>query len=610
MSSSKKIDIICIVISVLALILTVLFMFGEKLGIKTLIDEDAEANSDLVYFTKNDLNGNWSTNSATRIRFNGSKISITGTGAYEKDGFVHITSSGYFLASGTLDDGKIIVEADKNDKIWLALGGVSMNCSDDACIRIDNADKVFLTLVAGTENTLISGATYSEATLSSGTDGVIFSHDDLTINGSGILNVQAGYKHGIVSNDALVITGGDIYVSAVSSALRANENMRICAATLRLESDNKGIVVDDEGSYLYVESGKIGIYSEDDAIHCTGEVKLAGGEISIKAGDDGIRSDVSVDISGGTVNIELCYEGIEAPTVNISGGATTIYPVDDGINANGGSNEMGGPSGNGGQGGMAPNGNGSSDGSGDGGQGEMTPNGNGSSDGSGNDGQSGMTPPDGNGSPDGSVDGGQGGEKSDSTNGNTSVTPTVTISGGTLTIINKDGNDADGIDSNGSVYISGGKVRVFLNGDGSNNAVDYGSESGGVFEISGGDVILAGGMAMAEAPTSSLNQSSIFLSISTVEAEATLTVTDSANPDFSLTETLPTSFSNITISNPAFTEGSTVTMIINEDEYVYENIALIVESGNTNSAWAGRPDGDSSEGSDGSSGRPQTPDRK
>ena len=43
-------------------------------------------------------------------------------------------------------------------------------------------------------------------------------------------------------------------------------------------------------------------------------------------------------------------------------------------------------------------------------------------------------------------------------------TPCVTISGGSVTIINESGMDADGIDSNGDIRITGGKVMVSLEG--------------------------------------------------------------------------------------------------------------------------------------------------
>ncbi|MBQ6727702.1 MAG: hypothetical protein IJQ87_02060, partial [Clostridia bacterium] len=50
--------------------------------------------------------------------------------------------------------------------------------------------------------------------------------------------------------------------------------------------------------------------------------------------DDGIHADTNLKIAGNTViNILTCYEGIEAQTIDISGGETTINALDDGVNA-------------------------------------------------------------------------------------------------------------------------------------------------------------------------------------------------------------------------------------------------------------------------------------
>ena len=88
-------------------------------------------------------------------------------------GDVIISQTGKYVISGALQDGSIIVRAKKNSKVWLLFNGVEINCSDDACLRVDQADKVFLTLADGTENSLVSGADYSETALADGTNGVI-----------------------------------------------------------------------------------------------------------------------------------------------------------------------------------------------------------------------------------------------------------------------------------------------------------------------------------------------------------------------------------------------------------------------------------------------------
>ena len=141
------------------------------------------------------------------------------------------------------------------------LNGVDINCSDDAAFRIEQADKVFLTLAEGTENSLTSGAEYSENALADNTGGAIYAHDDLTINGSGSLRVTAGYKHGIDANDELVITGGSISIEAPGDGLHVNEGLRIENAALTVKAGDEGAHVQGAEALLYIASGSISIDS-------------------------------------------------------------------------------------------------------------------------------------------------------------------------------------------------------------------------------------------------------------------------------------------------------------------------------------------------------------
>ena len=303
MSTHKNIDRICIVVLVLTLLVTVAFMNGEKLGIRVVADEDAESYSGSTYFTENDVDGDWADNAyTTYITLDGSGGTIDGNGAYFLDGDLVISNGGWYVLTGTLEDGKIIVDAHDSSKVWIRLNGVTVSCSDDACLRVDQADKVFLTLAEDTENSFTSGTVYSEEALADNTGGTIFSHDDLTINGSGSLSITAGFKHGIDVNDSLVITGGTITITAPQDGIHVSDSLRFMEASL-----------------------------------------------TIDAGDDAVHSDDELYIESGTVLINSCYEGFEAVTIDITGGDITMYPTDDGINANGGSSTMGfgGPGGGG-----------------------------------------------------------------------------------------------------------------------------------------------------------------------------------------------------------------------------------------------------------------------
>ena len=552
MSTHNTLDKICVAIVICSLVLTALFMNGEALGITKIVDEDAEQNSDSAYFTTNDQNGSWDTTGAAVITLTGDGASISGNGAYVYDGNVVIAEAGRYVLSGSLEDGSIIVDAHDSSKVWILLDGVEINCSDDACIQVDQADKVFLTLAEGSQNILTSGSVYSDTALSDGTDGAIFAHDDLTINGSGSLTVTAQYSHGISANDDLVITGGSITISAVEDAIHVNDSIRIKDAAITATAGDDGLLTSNEveNGYLYIESGTLDITASGDGIHTTGDITVAGGEINISAGDDGIHSDASVFVQSGTILISDCYEGIEALIIDVSGGDVSINCEDDGFNANGGSSDM---FGGGGQMGGGQNdgtfGHGGMHGSGtdEGTTGEMP------------------TPPDRSGE---SMSGGMPtGQETETASGSgqssadtEDVETYISISGGNIRIVNEVGQDADGLDSNGDIKISGGTIYISLLGTGSNCAVDYASESGGVAEITGGTIIACGASSMAESFDSTSTQASILYNTSSVvEAGTTLTVAD-ADGSVLLSWEVPCSFSSALISCPEMKVGGTYTV--------------------------------------------------
>lgn len=513
MSTHRNIDKICVVVLVLVLLLTIAFMNGQKLGIKVVTDQDAESYNSSAYFTTNDMDGDWAENSyTTYITLDGSEGKIKGNGAYFLNGDLVISNGGWYVISGTLEDGKIVVDAHNSSKVWIRLNGVTVNCSDDACLRIDQADKVFLTLAEGSENSFTSGSEYSEDALSDKTGGVIFSHDDLTINGSGSLTLTAGYKHGIDVNDSLVITGGNISITAPQDGIHVNDSFRFTNAALTMEVDNDGVHSDDE---LYIESG--------------------------------------------TILVASCYEGLEAKTVDIDGGDITIYSSDDGINANDGSDMMG----PGNMGGGPPPDH--------------------------------MAPPDhAEGSADGQTDASISSDDTNrtslSSNSSESEKPSmpveisesnktmqtedgssldeeetyIRIRGGTLTIINKTGRDADGLDSNGNIYIDGGDIRISLPGEGSNSAIDYGSEQGGECIVTGGTVLAFGGSGMAEKFSSSSTQCSVLYNLDSTVQAGTLFCVLNANGEEVLSYTPECSYSSVAFSTRDLTVGETYTVVYGE----------------------------------------------
>ncbi len=513
---------------VCAVILTSLFMNGEAFGLIPIIDQDAESYTGNEYFTASDLDGSWDTEEATYISLNGADAVFDGNGVYTYDGDVYISGAGKYVLSGSLEDGSIVVDAYDSSKVYLLFDGVTVNCSDDAGFKVEQADKVFITLAEGSENKITCGDTYSDAALADNVTGAIHAHDDITINGSGSLEVNAGYRHGIVAKDDFIVTGGVLRVTAPEDGIHANDSIRI-----------------------------------------TGDA-----DIMVDAGDDGLTCDGFFLMTGGKLDVEKCYEGIEALTVDLQGGDILLKPEDDGINANGGTDAFGfgnpGDFGGPGMPGMEQT-EGQTEGQTDAESGEQSAELKGEMPGD----RTGTVSADFaggfSGRPDMAPNGGSAAAGEDTDASETSETVQdeetwVHISGGSLTIINETGRDADGIDSNGDLIISGGTVRVSLINNGNNCTLDYDSESGGVAEISGGTVIACGNSSMAEQFDDSSTQASVlYTSSEEVQAGTTVALKD-ANGNVLLSYEVPQTFSSMNMSCPEMEVGGTYTLMIGDKE--------------------------------------------
>jgi len=336
MSTAKHINIICIAVIILTLVITVAFMFGEKLGITVIHkEEDEETNS---IFTENDLDDDWDTSGATVITLKGDSATVSGNGAYFSDDTVYIAYAGKYLLSGTLD-GSINIDADGDDKIWLLFDNVEINSNTDSPIYIKQADKVFITLKENSENTLNLGNSDEETEI----DGAVFSRDDLTINGSGKLTVTSSTLHGIVCNDSLVFAGGDINLTAGKDAVHAHDAIKICNTNITVSAGDDGLHAgnDDETSVFYLESGNINITDCYEGIEAN-DITIAGGTVNITPSDDGLNAcgngaNSLITISGGSLTV-INENGRDADgldsngSINITGGNVFVSVVGSGTN--------------------------------------------------------------------------------------------------------------------------------------------------------------------------------------------------------------------------------------------------------------------------------------
>ena len=248
-----------------------------------------------------------------------------------KDGAdVHITKEGVYVLNGSAENATVYVEAGDEEKVQLVLDGVSITNEDFPCIYVKSADKVFLTLASDSSFTVTGDFVKDGETK---TNGAVFSRSDLTLNGTGLLEILST-ANGIVSRDDLKVTGGSYKIQAASKAVSANDSICIAGGKLALKAGTDGLHAENEDNntlgYVYISEGSFAIDAEDDGIHGTSIVQIDGGNFQISAAE-GIEGTI-IQINDGTLDISGWDDGINgahksdaySPKIEINGGEINI----------------------------------------------------------------------------------------------------------------------------------------------------------------------------------------------------------------------------------------------------------------------------------------------
>ena len=510
---------------------------------------------------------------------NATTITLSGTDD------VTVTDSGAYVLTGTLTDGRVLVNAPDAD-VTLVLQDADITCSDSSALCIYKAASVLVYLPDGTASTLTDGSSYDygdsfSSSAAEEPNACLYSKSDLIIAGGGTLTVTGNANngitgkdtlkiedtavsvtaanHGVNGKDCLVLKQADVTVTSSGDALRATNDsdtalgcILIGASALTLTAGEDGIQAETAltlfdttgtvtsgggsgaalsgdvsakgikaGTDITVRSGSYTLDCADDAVHANGNVTVSGGTFVITTGDDGVHADNAVTITDGTIDISKCYEGIEGQTIDISGGTIDIVSSDDGLNAAGGADQSG-----------------------------------------------------------------FGGRGPDSFGGS------IAISGGTLRI----DASGDGIDSNGALTVSGGEIYVSGPTSDGESALDYDSSA----TVTGGTVIAAGYSGMAQNFGTDSTQGSILLTSRSTSTE-TIRVTDASGSV--LAEFTPAKAYNcVIVSTPALKQGSTYTVTMGGESTDVTLDSLIYGSSGMGGGMGDQPGGNMGTPPDGNGG--------
>ena len=264
----------------------------ETNAVETSAQSEAGTFSSADMFTERDLAGTYDESEAVYVTLSDDGITGETDGVAINGQTVTITEEGTYVFSGTLSEGQIVVDAD-DAKVQIVLDNVDITCASSAAVYVKSAEKVFVTLAEGSQNTLRNTDEYV-AIDDNNIDAVIFSKSDLTLNGTGSLTIVSAEGHGIVSKDDLKITGGTYDITAAGHALSGKDSVRIADGTFVLTAGKDGIHAenadDEEKGYIYIADGDFTITSDGDGMDASNIVQIEDGTFDITAGGGAANS--------------------------------------------------------------------------------------------------------------------------------------------------------------------------------------------------------------------------------------------------------------------------------------------------------------------------------
>ena len=296
-------------------------------------------------YKKKDVKTEWSAEEATVVDLSALTESLV------------ITEEGEWVLSGETSY-PVIIEAGEKDDVRLILNGVTINSSSGPAIYEKTGDKVIITLAEGTVNTLTD-----QTSLKDGDDTIaapLYTEDDLSINGNGTLIINGTTGHGINCKADLIIASGNLRVTSVKDGIRARNSVLIMDGKIVVAAQGDGITAtreDKEGKgWIVLAGGNIQITTGEGAgeeipLSASGMMNgmdwgngkggrgnLFGNTSTSSATSDGasvkgVKAATDITVMGGTLVLDCEDDGLHANNITITGGNITISTGDDGMHA-------------------------------------------------------------------------------------------------------------------------------------------------------------------------------------------------------------------------------------------------------------------------------------
>lgn len=251
-------------------------------------DDETDVHDDAGDADDSDTTAAFSSSASITFTFSGNSVAIEGTRdsvSVVKDGAdVTVTSEAAgmtYKLKGETGDGSFKIYSTQGFE--LSLDGISMTSSGGAAINSQSSRKCIITAAAGSVNSLADASSRNTPS-DEDEKGCIFSEGQLVFTGGGKLTVDGNFKHGICSDDYIIVESG----TSISVKSAATDGIHV-------------------KEYFRQNGGAVSVVSSSDCIDCEeGNIELKDG--SLTASTDGaakrcLKAAAYIDIDGGVQNL-------------------------------------------------------------------------------------------------------------------------------------------------------------------------------------------------------------------------------------------------------------------------------------------------------------------
>lgn len=483
-----------------------------------------------------------------------SDVNTTRIDLNTQNGTVAIQEGGTYIVEGSLS-GTLLIDVAEDETVRLVLNSISIESDNAPAILCVSAQKLIVSMPAGSVNTLSVQREGQKDDIQY--PALLYAQDDLTLNGTGTLSLNAQDMDAICTKDTLKIMDGNYQVRDAQDGIIGRDDLYIHSGRFTLSTRGDGLKTtydkDTSKGDLMIENGNFTINAKQDGIQSERNLVIYDGTFEIKSGEgsasvvhnaqpdmrgpqfmqgQGASGDVlETDADSDTISTKGIKAGNE---FSIEQGSFIMDCEDDSFHANGDLNIHGGTY---------------------------------------------------------QVQSGDDAFHSDQTlsvaDGTIEILKSyeglegsqVILSGGMISVIaSDDGINAageeenshrieihdgkiqvdalgDGLDANGSIVMDGGSVVIYGPQDGANGALDYDQE----FTMNGGILLAVGSAQMAQAPSSNSEQYG-FMIHTEMQAQDTLAYISDQAGNVLIGFCSPRAFSSVVLSMPQLKEGESYTL--------------------------------------------------